>query len=157
MLDIHTSVRVQCTNVLICHCRMDLERVNTSKERSVVMWWFPSESCLLPERCCHLCSSQRAWCSCCGSEWQFNTTCADWGRNPCTDSGILWAWEQLHVHITWCLLAPIFSTVILLRLWERQPSYAIWRQAGQLILESDFLPKTFVAVWNCGAFPCWFV
>lgn len=35
---IHTNARVRCTNVLIC--KMDLEILNTSKERSVVIWQF---------------------------------------------------------------------------------------------------------------------
>lgn len=36
----HTSVKDHCTDVLICHCKMGLEILHTSKERSVVVWCF---------------------------------------------------------------------------------------------------------------------
>lgn len=88
----HTNVRVHCTNVLICHCKMDLEiRTRQKKKRSVVMWLFYFfESYILWESFCHPSYSKTVLNSCCGCEWQLNVTCVEekTGRNSCSKSGL---------------------------------------------------------------------
>lgn len=88
----HTSVKDHCTDVLICHCKMGLEILHTSKERSVVVWCFffflfferyrPWESFCHPSYC------KTFLCSCCGCEWQLNIMCVEEkkGRNSCSES-----------------------------------------------------------------------
>ena len=73
---IHAGVKVHCTDVLICHCKMDLEILSTSKIGCNVIFFF-FESYIHLESVCHPSYSKTVLFSCCGCEWQLNIMCVE--------------------------------------------------------------------------------